>query len=163
MNLDSLISSSAIRSETLTATLNRHNYPSAHQTMPQRSPFAIQELLGLGHNDSARQSSNSANSSTPSVTSTNSAVSAVTPSIYSQTNPEHHHQMQMAASRMAYFNAHAAAFNVAAAFLPHNMTSAGAGGPLAGLHPQAAGEFLLVFTKRVQLQRTVKSIAETQP
>ena len=52
MNLDSLISSSAIRSETITATLNRHNYPSAHQTMPQRSPFAIQELLGLGHSDS---------------------------------------------------------------------------------------------------------------
>lgn len=40
--------------------------------------------------------------------------------------------MQMAASRMAYFNAHAA---VAAAFLPHNMGSAG--GPL-GLHPQSS-------------------------
>ncbi|KAG5680116.1 hypothetical protein PVAND_009641 [Polypedilum vanderplanki] len=142
MNLDSLISSSAIRSETLTATLNRHNYPTAHQTMPQRSPFAIQELLGLGHSDSARQSSNgsSNNSSAPSATSSASGpVSAVTPSIYSQTNSVDHHQMQMAASRMAYFNAHAAAFNVAAAFLPHNMTSAGAGGPLAGLHPQAAG------------------------
>ena len=37
------------------------------------------------------------------------------------TNPVDHHQMQMA-SRMAYFNAHAAAFNVAAAFLPHNMS-----------------------------------------
>lgn len=148
MNLDSLISSSAIRSETITATLNRHNYPSAHQTMPQRSPFAIQELLGLGHSDSARQSSNSSsgasvNSPVTSSTSTG-PVSAVTPSIYSQTNPVDHHQMQMAASRMAYFNAHAAAFNVAAAFLPHNMTSAGAG-PLAGLHPQTAGE--LVFFK----------------
>lgn len=143
MNLDSLISSSAIRSETITATLNRHNYPTAHQTMPQRSPFAIQELLGLGHSDSSRQpsngsSGNSANAQTASSTS-NGAVSAVTPSIYSQTNPVDHHQMQMAASRMAYFNAHAAAFNVAAAFLPHNMTSSGAG-PLAGLHPQSAGK-----------------------
>jgi hypothetical protein len=68
-------------------------------------------------------------------------VSAVTPSIYSQTNQQtvDHHQM-MAASRMAYFNAHAAAFNVAAAFLPHNMTSSGAG-PL-GLHPQSAGKLI---------------------
>ena len=142
MNLDSLISSSAIRSETLTATLNRHNYPSAHQTMPQRSPFAIQELLGLGHSDSNRQTPNgipvSSGSQTTSSSSSSGAVSAVTPSIYSQTNPVDHHQMQMAASRMAYFNAHAAAFNVAAAFLPHNMATTGAG-PL-GLHPQTAGE-----------------------
>lgn len=146
MNLDSLIQSSAIRSETLTATLNRHNYPSAHQTMPQRSPFAIQELLGLGHSESSRQTSNGSSgngsSSTPSATSSNGPVSAVTPSIYSQTNSVDHHQMQMAASRMAYFNAHAAAFNVAAAFLPQHMQSSGAG-PLAGLHPQSAGELLL--------------------
>lgn len=144
MNLDSLISSSAIRSETLTATLNRHNYPSVHQTMPQRSPFAIQELLGLGHSDSSRQTSNGTGNSSSSqsgipTSSNGGAVSAVTPSIYSQTNPVDHHQMQMAASRMAYFNAHAAAFNVAAAFLPHNMSASGAG-PL-GLHPQAGGEF----------------------
>ncbi|KAL7035459.1 hypothetical protein ACKWTF_008382 [Chironomus riparius] len=141
MNLDSLISSSAIRSETITATLNRHNYPSVHQTMPQRSPFAIQELLGLGHSDSGRQSTNgsSGNSVNSQITSTsNGPISAVTPSIYSQSNHVDHHQMQMAASRMAYFNAHAAAFNVAAAFLPHNMSGAG-GGPLAGLHPQSAG------------------------
>lgn len=139
MNLDSLISSSAIRSETLTATLNRHNYPSAHQTMPQRSPFAIQELLGLGHSDSSRQTSNGTSGSSGSqpTSSSSGAVSAVTPSIYSQTNPVDHHQM-MAASRMAYFNAHAAAFNVAAAFLPHNMATSGAG-PL-GLHPQSGGE-----------------------
>lgn len=143
MNLDSLISSSAIRSETLTATLNRHNYATAHQTMPQRSPFAIQELLGLGHSDSSRQTSNGSSTNAgiqPTSSSSSSVVSAVTPSIYSQTNPVDHHQMQMAASRMAYFNAHAAAFNVAAAFLPHNMTSSGAG-PL-GLHPQAGGELI---------------------
>lgn len=134
MNLDSLISSSAIRSETLTATLNRHNYPSVHQTMPQRSPFAIQELLGLS--DSSRQTSNGS-SNHQNGTSSGSIVHSVAPSIYSQTNPSvEHHQMQMA-SRMAYFNAHAAAFNVAAAFLPHNMSSGG--GPL-GLHPQSAGE-----------------------
>ncbi|CRK92959.1 CLUMA_CG006492, isoform A [Clunio marinus] len=135
MNLDSLISSSGIRSETLTATLNRHNYPTANQTMPQRSPFAIQELLGL--NDSSRQTSNgtSANTGSQSISS-GSSVPSVAPSIYSQTNPVDHHQMQMA-SRMAYFNAHAAAFNVAAAFLPHNMAASGTG-PL-GLHPQATG------------------------
>lgn len=136
MNLDSLISSSAIRSESLTATLNRHNYPSAHQTMPQRSPFAIQELLGLS--DSSRQPSNgTSNSSNHNGTSSHSAVPSVAPSIYSQTNSVDHHQMQMA-SRMAYFNAHAAAFNVAAAFLPHNMSASGAGH--LGLHPQSAGE-----------------------
>lgn len=136
MNLDSLISSSAIRSETLTATLNRHNYPTAHQTMPQRSPFAIQELLGLS--DSSRQTSNGTSSSNNHISaSSNSIVSSVAPSIYSQSIPSDHHQMQMA-SRMAYFNAHAAAFNVAAAFLPHNMSSGGAG-PL-GLHPQSAGK-----------------------
>lgn len=66
-----------------------------------------------------------------------SAVPSIAPSIYSQSNPVDHHQMQMA-SRMAYFNAHAAAFNVAAAFLPHNMSASGAG-PL-GLHPQSTGE-----------------------
>lgn len=135
MNLDSLISSSAIRSETLTATLNRHNYPAVHQTMPQRSPFAIQELLGLSE---SRQTSNGnlSVSNAPSVTTNSSSASAVAPSIYSQTNPVDHHQMQMAASRMAYFNAHAAAFNVAAAFLPHSSGT----GPL-GLHPQSAGKF----------------------
>lgn len=135
MNLDSLISSSTIRSETLSATLNRHNYPSVHQTMPQRSPFAIQELLGLS--DSSRQPSNGNNVGHQNGVSSGSAVSSVAPSIYSQTNPVDHHQMQMA-SRMAYFNAHAAAFNVAAAFLPHNMSASGAG-PL-GLHPQSAGK-----------------------
>lgn len=136
MNLDSLISSSAIRSETLTATLNRHNYPTAHQTMPQRSPFAIQELLGLS--DSSRQTSNGTSTSSSNQVSSGSIMHSAAPSIYSQTNPVDHHQMQMA-SRMAYFNAHAAAFNVAAAFLPHNMSASGAG-PL-GLHPQSTGEF----------------------
>lgn len=91
-------------------------------TMPQRTPFAIQELLGLS--DSSRSTS---------------AVSAVTPAaLYSNVGQSsfsaEHHQMQMAASRMAYFNAHAA---VAAAFLPHNMAGAG-GGPL-GFSPQGNG------------------------
>lgn len=99
---------------TAPGALNRPNPPSSH-TLPQRSPFGIQELLGLGNSES-RQSG--------------SAVSAVTPSLYAsgmgivgQTpfSADHHH-MTMAASRMAYFNAHAA---VAAAFLPHNMGSAG--------------------------------------
>lgn len=91
------------------------------QTMPQRSPFAIQELLGLS--DSGRPSG---------------AVSAVTPSLYPNVGQtpfsSDHHQMTMAASRMAYFNAHAA---VAAAFLPHNMAG---GAPHLNFHSQASGK-----------------------
>lgn len=119
------------------------------QTMPQRSPFAIQELLGLG--DSQHRSPTA-------------AVSAITPNVYPQRHMQHHqscfpsdpafnhHHMTMAASRMAYFNAQAA---VAAAFLPHNIAaaasmnaaaSAGAASPASvlGLGPQvsaATGEF----------------------
>ncbi|XP_058838271.1 visual system homeobox 2-like isoform X2 [Topomyia yanbarensis] len=93
------------------------------QTMPQRSPFAIQELLGLS--DSSRPSG---------------VVSAVTPSLYPGVGQSpfsaDQHQMQMAASRMAYFNAHAA---VAAAFLPHNMAASAAGGPLQLHHQSTAG------------------------
>lgn len=120
MNLDSIP-----RPETIhvaaPAALSRPLISS--QTMPQRSPFAIQELLGLSE------------TSRPS-----GAVSAVTPaSLYTNVgqtpfNGADHHQMTMAASRMAYFNAHAA---VAAAFLPHNMAAASAGSHL-GFHSQAA-------------------------
>ncbi|XP_050089936.1 homeobox protein unc-4-like [Anopheles aquasalis] len=111
------------------------------QTMPQRSPFAIQELLGLG---------SSSESTRPS-----GVVSAVTPSLYPTTVGQASfaaaaaaagcadpHQMQMAAaSRMAYFNAHAA---VAAAFLPHNIaaSAAAAGGGSLQLHSaQSANNF----------------------
>lgn len=96
----------------------------------QRSPFAIQELLGLGDSHQHR--------------SPTAAVSAITPNVYphphhhhhqrtSSSVPtscfpstdhagfNHHHHMTMAASRMAYFNAQAA---VAAAFLPHNIAAA---------------------------------------
>ncbi|XP_055841575.1 motor neuron and pancreas homeobox 1 isoform X2 [Episyrphus balteatus] len=141
--------------------------------MPQRSPFAIQELLGLSdsavaaavaarNNNSSIISGNSniiirnneeANGSLLSTKAPNSppcmspsssrsnttttataaavtaaAVSAVTPSLYTNVGQtpftaDRHHQMTMAAaSRIAYFNAHAA---VAAAFLPHNMSGAG--------------------------------------
>ncbi|XP_018321674.1 visual system homeobox 2-like [Agrilus planipennis] len=89
------------------------------QTMPQRSPFAIQELLGLG--DSQHRSPTA-------------GVSAITPNVYphqrhmppqscfpSDPAAFNHHHMTMAASRMAYFNAQAA---VAAAFLPHNIAAA---------------------------------------
>lgn len=105
------------------------NRPQNHssQSLPQRSPFGIQELLGLGNSESRQGSSG--------------PVSAVTPSLYSsgivgQTpfSADHHH-MTMAASRMAYFNAHAA---VAAAFLPHNMGSAG---HLGLHHHQATGKY----------------------
>lgn len=106
------------------ANTNTSNSQSTSSSMPQRTPFAIQELLGLSES-----------------TRTSSAVSAVTPSLYSNVNQTQfsaeHHQMQMAASRMAYFNAHAA---VAAAFLPHNMAASAAGGPL-GFTPQGTGKF----------------------
>ena len=123
MNLESLPRPETIH-VTAPAALSRPTSILNSQTMPQRSPFAIQELLGLGGggNDSARPSG---------------AVSAVTPSLYPNVGQtpfsSDHHQMTMAASRMAYFNAHAA---VAAAFLPHNM--AGAGGHL-GFHSQGSG------------------------
>jgi hypothetical protein len=150
MNLDSLISTSTIRSDTLTATLNRHNYPTAHQTMPQRSPFAIQELLGLSESSRQPSNTNSASSGNTSGPNGNNGLSAVPPSLYNQINnqstpSDHQHQMQMAASRMAYFNAHAAAFNVAAAFLPGAHMSGAGAGPL-GLHHQSASKcFVTTF------------------
>ncbi|XP_044749950.1 visual system homeobox 2-like isoform X2 [Coccinella septempunctata] len=105
------------------------NKPS--QTMPQRSPFAIQELLGLS--DSQHRSPTA-------------AVSAITPNVYPQRHMQgptcfptdhgfNHHHMTMAASRMAYFNAHAA---VAAAFLPHNIAAAAGMNAGAGGHNPAA-------------------------
>lgn len=119
------------------------------QTLPQRSPFAIQELLGLS--ESSRSTNNNNSNSNPNGNAghsihNNGAVSAVTPSLYPNVGQtpfsgSDHHQMTMAASRMAYFNAHAA---VAAAFLPHNM--AGAGSHL-GFHSQAPGKSNHAFQK----------------
>lgn len=158
MNLDSMPRPETIH-VTAPAALSRPLLSS--QTMPQRSPFAIQELLGLS------ESSRSTNGTTTTASTSNGtmanetnsvsggsggvgggggggigggAVSAVTPTLYAgvgQTpfNGADHHQMTMAASRMAYFNAHAA---VAAAFLPHH-NMAGAGTHL-GFHTQASGE-----------------------
>lgn len=94
-------------------------------TMPQRSPFAIQELLGLSDSGNVNQHR-----------SPTAAISAITPSYSAAQRPiptscfGQHHQMSIAASRMAYFNAQAA---VAAAFLPHNMN------PLAGATPGSPG------------------------
>lgn len=136
MNLESLPRPETIH-VSAPAALNRP--PS--QTLPQRSPFAIQELLGLSSSNNSDSRHNGGNG----------AVSAVTPSaLYSAAAaglgqspfPSDHHGLSMAAaSRMAYFNAHAA---VAAAFLP-NMS--GSGGPLVGLghhhhhhHHQTGGE-----------------------
>lgn len=147
MNLESMPRPETIH-VTAPAALSRPLLSS--QTMPQRSPFAIQELLGLsessrstnGTTTTAPTSNGSAANDTNPVSGGSGgggAVSAVTPTLYAgvgQTpfNGADHHQMTMAASRMAYFNAHAA---VAAAFLPHNM--AGAGTHL-GFHTQASGE-----------------------
>lgn len=123
------------------------------QTLPQRTPFAIQELLGLSDTSRSTTSTNNSNSVTSGNNNGNGssgsgggggggAVSAVTPSLYSNVTQTafngDHHQMTMAASRMAYFNAHAA---VAAAFLPHNM---GGAGTHLGFHPQATG-IVIVF------------------
>ncbi|KAG4071282.1 hypothetical protein HA402_003986 [Bradysia odoriphaga] len=114
MNLESLPRPETIH-VTAPAALSRPLLNS--QTMPQRSPFAIQELLGLS--ESTRPSG---------------AVvpSSLYPNVGQTPFSGDHHQMTMAASRMAYFNAHAA---VAAAFLPHNM---GSGGHL-GFHSQGSG------------------------
>lgn len=99
-------------------------------TMPQRSPFAIQELLGLS------ESSPGSHHRSPTA-----GVSAITPHGHPGCFPTdrlHHHQMSMAAvnaSRMAYFNAQAA---VAAAFLPHNMNSIAAAMTPAPAPPSSA-------------------------
>lgn len=109
------------------------------QTLPQRSPFAIQELLGLSESSRSNNANNNTNLASTNSNSGNGAVSAVTPSLYPGVGQapfggSDHHQMTMAASRMAYFNAHAA---VAAAFLPHNM---GGAGTHLGFHSQAPGK-----------------------
>lgn len=140
MNLDTMPRPETIH-VTAPAALSRPMLSS--QTLPQRSPFAIQELLGLGESSRSANGNNNTNNSHSSSVANNvsgsGAVSAVTPSLYTNVGQtpfggSDHHQMTMAASRMAYFNAHAA---VAAAFLPHNM--AGAGTHL-GFHSQASGK-----------------------
>lgn len=139
MNLESMPRPETIH-VTAPAALSRPMLSS--QTFPQRSPFAIQELLGLSESsrsNNANNNTNTSNSTSHSNHSGNGAVSAVTPSLYTSVGQtpfsgSDHHQMTMAASRMAYFNAHAA---VAAAFLPHNIP--GAGSHL-GFHSQASGE-----------------------
>lgn len=116
------------------------------QTLPQRSPFAIQELLGLSDSTRSTSNQNDTSNNASSITSNNSIspVSAVAPSLYPSVGQTpfngSDHQMSMAASRMAYFNAHAA---VAAAFLPHNI---GGGGTHLGFH-QASGMFNLLREK----------------
>lgn len=141
MNLESLPRPETIH-VSAPAALSRPSLLGSAQTMPQRSPFAIQELLGLS--DAANRSgggNSGGGGGSASVTGGGGmAAAAVTPgSLYPNVGQtpfsSDHHQMTMAASRMAYFNAHAA---VAAAFLPHNM--AGAGGHL-GFHSQGSGEF----------------------
>lgn len=137
MNLESLSRPETIH-VTAPGALTRPTNLSS-QTMPQRTPFAIQELLGLGTGGNDRNNGNIGNGDGNHRTS--GAISAVTPSMYSSVGQSHfsdHHQMTMAASRMAYFNAHAA---VAAAFLPHNMGGGGAVGPLGLHHQTSAGEF----------------------
>lgn len=100
--------------------------------MPQRSPFAIQELLGL----SEPSGGNLHRSPT-------AAVSAITPHGPGHHGYfPHHHQFSMAAvnaSRMAYFNA-----QTVAALFPHNFAAAMSPGPTAPgsavLHNNTSGE-----------------------
>ncbi|PSN37477.1 hypothetical protein C0J52_27633 [Blattella germanica] len=107
-------------------------------TMPQRSPFAIQELLGLGDSTTSHHQMHHHQHRSPTA-----GISAITPNSAGSTYPTqrvlpptscfgsggdpgaglHHPHMNLTASRMAYFNAQAA---VAAAFLPHNMAAAAA-------------------------------------
>lgn len=149
MNLESMPRPETIH-VTAPAALSRPMLSS--QTLPQRSPFAIQELLGLSESSRSTNSNNNTNSSNTGSNNNNNnnsgngAVSAVTPSLYSNVGHtpfggSDHHQMTMAASRMAYFNAHAA---VAAAFLPHNIP--GAGSHL-GFHSQASGKSIFMRVK----------------
>lgn len=182
MNLDSMPRPETIH-VSAPASLSRPALLGASQTMPQRSPFAIQELLGLNgsgststnpagsgnggngngnaehslqhqHHQLQQQRNNVGNMGPVSISgpgglgngaggvaggTSNSVTSSATstslyPSVGQTPFSSDHHQMTMAASRMAYFNAHAA---VAAAFLPHNI--AGAGGHLA-FHGQNNGE-----------------------
>ncbi|KAH8245556.1 hypothetical protein KR032_011822 [Drosophila birchii] len=127
--------------------------------MPQRSPFAIQELLGLAV---AAATTTETPTTGPTVTQTDTptdlttettttsagaaitakerqtptppkiqrykeatTIADTTTSVMEPQQQHHyrdHHQMSMAAaSRMAYFNAHAA---VAAAFMPHQLAAA---------------------------------------
>lgn len=148
-------------------SINKTNSADTPPKMPQRSPFAIQELLGLSDSAAAaaaaavaqhascssnmtkgssvgmisanNESSSNLQRSSAAAVAAAAAVSAVTsPNLYPNAGQtpftaDQHHQMTMAAaSRMAYFNAHAA---VAAAFLPHG------GSHHHLLHPQAAGNF----------------------
>lgn len=147
MNLESMPRPETIH-VSAPAALSRPNMLNPSQTMPQRSPFAIQELLGLGGGGGGGGGASSGGGNNPGADSphqrSNGGVASVThsslyPTVGQTPFSSDHHQMTMAASRMAYFNAHAA---VAAAFLPHNM--AGAGGHL-GFHAQNNGEKEIVF------------------
>ncbi|KAL1138863.1 hypothetical protein AAG570_008925 [Ranatra chinensis] len=85
-----------VEAETVRVTAPSLAAKSQTARMPQRSPFAIQELLGLGGGEPSEQ----------------------------QPHYRHHHQHVSSvvnASRMAYFNA-----QVAAAFLPQHVAAAAA-------------------------------------
>ncbi|XP_022905634.1 visual system homeobox 1 [Onthophagus taurus] len=115
------------------------NKPS--QTMPQRSPFAIQELLGLGDSQHHRSPTAGVSAITPNVAVYNNPQRHV-PTCFPSEHTFNHHHMTMAASRMAYFNAHAA---VAAAFLPHNIAAAAGMNAAAAANQGAASPAAAVF------------------
>ena len=154
------------------------------QTMPQRSPFAIQELLGLTNSNTSpsTESQQSVQRSLAAATSLaavhglyeNSPGRHFPPGFVSDPanfnhhhHHHHHHQMSMAAaSRMAYLNAQAA---VAAAFLPHNIAAAmsSSGQTMntnsvlnltAGQHPSSHGKSYFIYEKRWILKSGPNSI-----
>ncbi|XP_054262544.1 visual system homeobox 2-like isoform X2 [Macrosteles quadrilineatus] len=110
------VAAPSVEKQPLVNNNNNSEYGKYRGGMPQKSPFAIQELLGLSEPSGGVHRSPTA------------GVSAITPHGPHGYFP--HHQMSMAAvnaSRMAYsyFNAQAAV----AAFFPHNMNIAAAMSP----------------------------------
>lgn len=116
--------------------------PSPHQTsnpadgrrpstMPQRSPFAIQELLGLN------ETTNIERKMGPGLSSLPQFQNKVLPHFQNDSN-FHHHMLAAGnlTSRMAYFNAQAA---VAAAYNMNSMAAAAAAAGMAGNGANSAG------------------------
>lgn len=140
------VAAPSVEKQPLNNNNNNSEYSKYRPNMPQRSPFAIQELLGLS------ESSGGSLHRSPTA-----GVSAITPHGYFP-----HPQMSMAAvnaSRMAYFNAQAAV----AAFFPHNMNmnsiaaamSPGPAPPSSAVlgHNNSHGQYLPVFKHELVIYR----------
>lgn len=100
--------------------------------MPQRSPFAIQELLGLNETTNIERKMGPGLSSLAGAQFQNKVL----PHFQNESN-FHHHMLAAGnlTSRMAYFNAQAA---VAAAYNMNSMAAAAAAAGMAGNNSNAA-------------------------